>query len=335
MPRLRRSSCASPGLTRRRAGGGFVYLDLDGERVDDGTLERIRSLAVPPAWKDVWVCPDANGHLQATGTDAAGRRQYLYHPRWRAHRDRQKFAHVLDFARALPPMRRRVARRLEGDCLTRERVLACAIRLLDRGLFRVGGEEYADENGGYGLATLERAHVRVESGSRLVFDFAGKTGRRHVRTVDDGTAAAVVAALKRRRSGGDELLAYRNGHGWTDIRAPDINEELKLLAGIDCSAKDFRTWHATVLAAVRLAGAQARSRRGAERVISEVVRDVAEHLGNTPAVCRSSYIDPRLFDRFRSGSTISLPGSPGRARATDALQTRIERAVIELLDDYD
>ena len=333
MPRLRRSSCAAPGLTRRRAGRGFVYLDLDGRRVDDGTLERIRSLAIPPAWKDVWVCPDANGHLQATGTDASGRRQYLYHPRWRAHRDRQKFGHALEFARALPRMRRRVARGLEGDCLTRERVLACAIRLLDRGLFRVGGEEYADENGGYGLATLERAHVRVENGSRLVFDYVGKTGRRHVQTVDDGTAAAVVAALKRRRSGGDELLAYRNGHGWTDIRAPDINEELKRLAGIDCSAKDFRTWHATVLAAVGLAGAQERSGRGAQRLINEVVRDVAEHLGNTPAVCRSSYIDPRLFDRFRAGCTISLPAEPRRTPTTDGLQTRIERAVIELLED--
>jgi DNA topoisomerase I len=310
MPRLRRSTCASPGLTRRRAGSGFVYLGLDGERVDDGTLDRIRSLAIPPAWQDVWVCPDANGHLQATGTDAAGRRQYLYHPRWRAHRDR-----------------------LEGDCLTRERVLACAIRLLDRGLFRVGGEEYADENGGYGLATLERAHVRVENGSRLVFDYSGKTGRRHVQTVDDGTAAVIVAALKRRRSGGDELLAYRNGRGWTDVRAPDINEELKLLAGIDCSAKDFRTWHATVLAAVRLAGARERSARGSQRVINEVVREVAEHLGNTPAVCRSSYIDPRLFDRFRAGSTIPLPAVPRRTGITDGLRTRIERAVIDLLDD--
>jgi len=334
MPRLRRSSCSSPGLTRRRAGSGFVYLDLDGQRIDDGaTLERIRSLAIPPAWKDVWVCLDPHGHLQATGTDAAGRRQYLYHPRWRAHRDRQKFDHMLDFARALPRVRRCVARRLQGDDLRRARVLACAIRLLDRGLFRVGGEEYADENGGYGLATLERGHVRVENGSRLVFDYPGKTGRRHVQTVDDVATVAVVAALKRRRSGGDELLAYRNGRGWTDIRAADINDELKVLAGIDCSAKDFRTWHATVLAAVLLAGAPDRSAGGSQRLINEVVRDVANQLGNTPAVCRSSYIDPQLFDRFRAGSTISVPPPAHSNGTTDALQTRIERAVIDLLDD--
>jgi DNA topoisomerase-1 len=330
VPRLRRSTCDSPGLARRRSGRGFVYLDADGARVDDeATLERIRSLVIPPAWADVWICMDPNGHLQATGTDAAGRRQYLYHPRWREHRDRQKFDHMLDFARALPRVRRRVAGLLTSDGLTRERVLACAIRLLDRGLFRVGGEEYADESGGYGLATLEREHVRVENGSRLVFDYAGKTGRRHVQTVDDPNAARIVAALKRRRSKDDELLAYKNGRGWTDVRASDINEELKELAGIDCSAKDFRTWHATVLAAVELAGVPERSTRGAQRVINEAVREVADQLGNTPAVCRKAYIDPRVFDRFRAGSTIALPDS-GRG---EALQRRIERAVIDLLDD--
>jgi DNA topoisomerase IB len=240
---------------------------------------------------------------------------------------------MLDFARALPRVRRTIARELEGEQLTRERVLACAIRLLDRGLFRVGSEEYADENGGYGLATLERAHVRVETGSRLVFDYAGKTGRRHVQIVEDGAAADVVAALKRRRSGGDELLAYRNGRGWKDIRAADINEELKRLAGIDCSAKDFRTWHATVLAAALLARANERSVGNSQRLVSAVVRDVAGQLGNTPAVCRSSYIDPRLFDRFRAGATIPLPRSNGRTRGVEELQTRIERAVIDLLDD--
>jgi DNA topoisomerase I len=334
MPRLRRSSCATPGLTRRRSGRGFVYLGDDGGRLEDEeTLARIRSLAIPPAWRDVWICPDPNGHLQATGTDAAGRRQYLYHPRWRAHRDRQKFDHLLEFAHALPRVRRGVARRLAEDGLTRERVLASAIRLLDRGLFRVGGEEYADENGGYGLATLGRDHVRVEKGFRLVFDYVGKTGRRHVQTVEDPEVAAIVASLKRRRSGGEELLAYRNGRGWRDVRAAEINEELKELAGIDCSAKDFRTWHATVLAAVELGGALHRSERGAQRAIDEAVRHVASQLGNTPAVCRSSYIDPRVFDRFRAGSTITLPQPSGRNGHVEALQARVERAVLELLKD--
>jgi DNA topoisomerase IB len=331
MPRLRRSSSASAGLTRRRAGRGFVYLDPGGHRVDGETLERIRSLAIPPAWKDVWICADPHGHLQATGTDAAGRRQYLYHPRWRAHRDRRKFDHMLDFARALPRVRRGVARRLEEEGLTRERVLASAIRLLDRGLFRVGGEEYADESGGYGLATLARDHVRVENGARLVFDYVGKTGRRHVQTVDDAAVSAIVASLKRRRAGGDELLAYRKGRGWRVVRAADINEALRELAGIDCSAKDFRTWHATVLAAVELAGSAGRSARGVQRAISRAVREVADQLGNTPAVCRSSYIDPRVFDRFRAGSTITLP-PPSRANGdVEALQARIERAVLGLL----
>jgi DNA topoisomerase I len=334
MPRLRRSSCNSPGLTRRRAGRGFVYLHADGEKVDDEeTLERIRSLAIPPAWKNVWICLDPLGHLQATGMDAAGRRQYLYHPRWRTHRDRQKFDHMLDFARALPRVRHGVARLLEEDGLTRERVLASAIRLLDRGLFRVGGEAYADENGGYGLATLGRDHVRVENGARMVFDYAGKTGRRHVQTVEDPQVAAIIASLKRRRAGGHELLAYRDGRDWRDVRASDINEELRQLAGIDCSAKDFRTWHATVLAAVELAGAPHRSASGAQRAINEAVRRVANQLGNTPAVCRSSYIDPRVCDRFRAGSTITLPRSSRRNGDVEALQVRLERAVLQLLED--
>jgi DNA topoisomerase IB len=242
---------------------------------------------------------------------------------------------MLDFARALPRVRRVVAARLADGGLTRERVLASAIRLLDRGLFRVGGEEYADENGGYGLATLERDHVRVENGAVLVFDYAGKTGRRHVQTVDDADVVRVVSSLKRRRAGGAELLAYRNGRGWTDVRAADINEELKELAGLDCSAKDFRTWHATVLAAIELAAAPQRSARGAQRLINEAVRKVASQLGNTPAVCRSSYIDPRLFDRYRSGRTVA--GALEHVGEIDEVgepaHQAIERAVLELIEE--
>jgi DNA topoisomerase IB len=334
--RLRRVSCSSPGIARRRRGRGFEYLDEHGRHIEDGeTLERIRALVIPPAWTDVWICADPNGHLQAVGTDAAGRRQYLYHPRWRARRDQQKFDRMLDFARALPRVRRVVRRDLGDAELTRERVLACAVRLLDRGLFRVGSEEYAEENGSYGLATLERQHVSVEPRHRLVFDYAAKGGVRRVQAVRDREAHAVIAGLKQRRSRDRNLLAYRNGR-WRQVRSSDVNDYLKAAAGDDFTAKDFRTWHATVLAAVAVAAAPAAlSETARKRTIAAVVADVAEHLGNTPAVCRASYIDPRVFDRYRAGATIActLDGLDELETAPAALQRRIELAVLQLLED--
>jgi DNA topoisomerase I len=212
MSRLRRSNCAAPGIARRRRGRGFEYRDPAGERIaDPEVLERIAGLAIPPAWREVWICMDARGHLQATGVDAAGRKQYLYHERWRTNRDRQKFDSMLAFGAALPALRRHVGRDLKPEAsaeLTRERVLACAVRLLDVGFFRIGSEDYAERNESYGLSTMLREHVTIEDG-QLVFDFPAKSGQRRVQEITDPDALGIVAALKRRRSGA-QLLAHRD-----------------------------------------------------------------------------------------------------------------------------
>jgi DNA topoisomerase IB len=313
--RLRRSDCTSPGIARRRRGRGFEYLESDGKRIDDAaTLDRVRALALPPAWADVWICSDPNGHLQAVGTDAAGRRQYRYHDRWRERRDQEKFDQMLAFARALPRLRKRAAADLSGTGHTRE--LACAVRLLDRGFFRVGGEEYAEGNGSYGLATLEPKHVELAGDGMLVFDYPAKSGKRRVQAVVDPDVYEFVAALKRRRR--RRLLG---------IRSPEVNAYIKEHTGGDFSAKDFRTWHATVLAAVALGVSErAETRTGRQRAITRAVAEVAHYLGNTPAVSRASYIDPRVFDRYRGGMTI--------APAVETLsEESIERAVLRMLED--
>jgi DNA topoisomerase I len=302
---------------------------------DPEAIARIRDLVIPPAWEDVWICPDPNGHLQATGLDAAGRRQYLYHPRWREHRDRQKFERMLSFADALPRLRRRLARTLaDGEEASRERVLAAAVRLLDIGMFRVGSEQYADEDSGIGLATVRKAQVRVH-GDALEFDYPGKGGLRRRQVIEDPVTHELICALKRRRGGPDELLAYREGRRWRDVRSDDINEYLHEQMGEDFSAKDFRTWNATVMAAVTLAvdGREAGSKTARKRAINGAVRAVAELLGNTPAVARRSYIDPRVFDRYESGWTIhaALERIPELDVADDRVRTRVERAVVDLL----
>ena len=338
MPRIRRVDCSGPGIRRRRRGHGFSYLDeLTGEPVrDPEVLARIGSLVIPPAWRDVWICPLPNGHLQAVGTDSAGRRQYLYHQAWRQRREQAKFDHMLEFARVLPDLRERVGEQLAGEGLTRERVLACAVRLLDRGFFRIGSEAYAEQNETYGLATMHKRHVRIE-GEELVFDYPTKGGKRRVASVVDPEVREVVAALRRRRGGGPELLAWREGGTWTDARSEDVNDYIKEQTGGDFSAKDFRTWNATVLAAVALSASWqvARSRTARDRAISRAVQEVAHYLGNTPAVCRASYIDPRLFDRYRSGLTIA--GALERLGDVDALgepaHQAIERAVLELIEE--
>ncbi len=336
--RLRRSDCSSAGLRRQRRGRGFGYTEPAGEPLKDPEeLLRIKALAIPPAWQEVWICPDPLGHLQATGVDAAGRKQYLYHPRWRELRDRQKFDHMVDFAHELPDLRRRVLADLRRDHeLDVTRVLACAVRLLDVGLFRIGSEQYADDDGGVGLATVTRDNVIVKA-DEVVFDYLGKGDIRRVQAVQDPLAGEVVRALKRRRSGGDHLLAYREGRRWHTVRSEQISDYLKAQIGVEYSAKDFRTWNATVLAAVALAadGRDATSKWARKRAVDGAVRGVAQVLGNTPAVARRSYIDPRVFDRYLSGWTIggeldrigALEGPDDRRRA------RLERAVLDLLYD--
>ena len=345
-PRLRRIDCTGPGINRRRHGRGFRYVGADGEQVDDPELlARIHELVIPPAWEEVWICPYPGGHIQATGTDAAGRKQYLYHPRWRELRDMEKFDDMVAFARVLPKLRKRVAAELDGDGeLTYDRVCACAARLLDRGFFRVGGEDYAVRNESYGLATMKKRHVR-QRGDALVFDYPAKHGKRRVQAVVDPVVAGVVGQLKRRRGGGDELLAYKRGRRWADLRSQDINEWLKEATGEDVSAKDFRTWGATVLAAVALAVSEeaAATKTGRKRAIIRAIKEVAHYLGNTPAVARGSYIDPRVFDRYREGIAIdyrlvaaaSEPGSRGANSATGdatAIQGPVEKAVLGLLE---
>jgi DNA topoisomerase I len=336
MPRLRRADCSGPGILRRRRGRGFEYLDADGRRVEEEeVLERIRELVIPPAWQDVWICPYPFGHIQAVGTDAAGRRQYLYHQRWRDRRDQEKFDEMIQFARALPGLREVAAGHLRKRGFPRERVLACAVRLLDRGFFRIGTEGYAEENETYGLATMHKRHARLGQNGVITFDYASKGGKRRVQSVVDPDVYRVVEALKGRR-GGPELLAYKAGSRWADVKSDDINEYIKAVTEDGFSAKDFRTWSATVLAAVGLAvsGAAASSATARKRAIARAVQEVAHYLGNTPAVCRASYIDPRVFDRYRDGLTIggALEELGDVDYGEPAIQGPIEEAVLDLLE---
>lgn len=300
---LRRVRPTSPGYARRRRGRGFEYLDDAGRTIrQPDELERIRGLAIPPAWTDVWICRDPRGHLQAVGTDAAGRRQYLYHEAWRHRRDRAKYRRMEEFAGALPMLRAQVGRDLRRRGLPRERVLATAVRLLDRGPFRIGSEAYA-ANGSYGLATIRKDHVRVGRDG-ATFDYVGKSGVRHTFQVCDREILPVLRTLRRHDGERDELLAYRDEAGWVDVRAADVNAYIQGAIGDNHTAKDFRTWRATVLAAVLLSAADGPNPK---RSVARVVRDVASHMGNTPAVCRSAYIDPRVLDRFLDeGETVRL-----------------------------
>jgi len=331
--RLRRADCSGPGFRRVRRGRGFSYLDEDGAPIDESDIvERLRGLGIPPAWKEVWICPWDRGHIQATGVDAAGRKQYLYHEDWRTRRDAEKFDEMLAFAKDLPALRERVAADLEaGDALTRERVLACAVRLLDIGFFRIGTEEYAEANESFGLTTMRKEHVQLEDDDTMVFDYPAKHGKRQLRAVVDPVAIEVVGKLKRRRAGGDGLLAYKRGRAWVDLRSGDVNEYIKELTGAGYSAKDFRTWNATVLAAVGLAvsGEVAGTKTGRKRAITRAIKEVAHYLGNTPAVCRASYIDPRVFDAYRGGLVIGTPVREG----LPIHHRKLEEAVLDLIDE--
>lgn len=329
--RLRRADPSKPGWTRRRRGKGFSYHDeRGGVLTDPDHLARIRALVIPPAWQHVWINPDPRGHIQAVGTDAAGRRQYRYHDIWRTKRDAAKFDHVLDVAERLPTLRERVAADLATRGYGKARVLAVAVRLLDEGVFRIGGEAYAAEDSAgeatYGLATLQREHVTVR-GATMEFQYPAKGGIHRSQRIVDKPAATVVRELLRRDDDAVELLAFRDGRGgnggWRDVRSADINEYLRSATGCEISAKDFRTWHATVLAAVSLAAFDPpRSATAGRRIVAGVMREVADFLGNTPTVARNSYVDPRVVDLYSAGQTVEVPPS-GREDA--------EKAVLSLL----
>jgi len=339
MPRLRRSDCSGPGIKRVGRGRGFSYLDEEGDALDEPEIvRRIRELGIPPAWKEVWICPYPNGHIQATGLDAAGRKQYVYHADWRRRRDAEKFEEMLSFARALPALRERVEADLRGRALTRERVLACAVRLLDRGFFRIGTEEYTVANESFGLATMRKSHVTVEDGRTMVFDYPAKSGKQRVQAMVDPLVVDIIAQLKRRRGGGDELLAFKAGRRWQDLKSDEINEYLKEVTGAGYSAKDFRTWNATVLAAVALAvaGEVAGTANGRKRAISRAVKEAAHYLGNTPTVARASYIDPRVFDAYEGGLIIR-PALEAAGQLPEGQLTihhrAVEEAVLDLIDE--
>jgi DNA topoisomerase IB len=306
MTRLRRSDHSAPGISRVGAGKGFFYRDADGEKVtDEATLERIEALVLPPAWKDVWISPHENGHVQATGVDAAGRKQYRYHDAWREQRDHEKFDRALEFAARLPKLRATLLEHLRLEGLPRERALACSVRLLDLGFFRLGSEDYAKENETYGVATLEQRHVKIDD-EQVVFDYTAKSGKRRVQVIADSEVVDVIERLKRRRGAKNRLLAFKDGRRWKELRPADVNDYLKEHAG-DCSAKDFRTWNGTVLAALGVAvkAEDGQTQKQQDRAVTDTIKEVAYFLGNTPAVARDSYIDPRVFDRYEAGWTIA------------------------------
>lgn len=335
--RLRRSDGTGPGIRRVRRGRGFSYVDAAGEPVaDPETLARVRALVIPPAWRDVWICPFPNGHIQAMGTDDAGRRQYLYHEDWRTARDAEKFDRMLDLAVRLPRVRTSIGTDLRASGLGYARVLAGALRILDRGVFRTGGEEYAEENDSRGVATLLREHVRLRAGE-LRFRFPAKGGIERVAVVRDTELARLVSALRRGRDDHERLFAYRNGSGGRrEITARDINLRFKELAGEEFTVKDMRTWTATVLAATEFAGLdRPGSKTAGQRAEAAVMRAVAEQLGNTPAVARRSYVDPRVCAAFRDGHTIESTLQRLSTKDLDGERTRaaLERAVVRLLRD--
>jgi DNA topoisomerase IB len=332
---LVRVDVAEAGFTRRRRGRGWSFLDASGAPITDPELiARIKGLVIPPAWQDVWISPDPRGHIQAVGTDAAGRRQYRYHDDWRTARDRDKHDRVLTLGSRLVEVRTEVVTRLGTSGLGRDRVLAGGVRMLDLGVFRAGGEEYApgddDDDGTFGLATLRREHVQLKRGA-VLFSYPAKGGVPRAIALKDPLLHKMVNSLLRRRGGGEDLLVFRNGRrDWHDVRAEDLN----------AAVKDLRTWNGTVLAAVTLAaciadGGVPRSERTRKRVVNQAVKQVSEHLGNTPAVARASYIDPRVLEQFTEGRTV-LPAlrklsGPMPDLTDDATRAQVERAVVRLI----
>jgi DNA topoisomerase IB len=306
---LVRSDTRVPGITRQRGPGGMAYLDPSGAPVTEpGTLLRIKALAIPPAWTRVWISPDPLGHIQATGVDSRGRTQYRYHQLWREQRDAQKFAHMLRFAGALPGLRTAAAADLGRGDLDLDRVAAGVVRLIDLGLFRIGGEKYAELDHHYGATTLLKEHVTV-TGDGLRFDYIAKEGKHREVTVTDPAVVPTVAALLSSDNGLDTLFCYARGGAWHPLHSRDVSGYIAGRAGAHFTAKEFRTWNATVLMALALASADpAATERARKRVIAAGIREVAEWLGDTPTVARSSYVDPGLISRYEAQG--ELPGIP-------------------------
>jgi DNA topoisomerase I len=328
MVRLRRTSSSSPGWARIKHGRGFRYLNEDGGALAEIDIDRCRKLVIPPAWTEVWICPVENGHLQAVGTDVAGRRQYLYHPEWRIRRDTEKFEKMEGFAASLLKHRAKSRRDLGGDDLGLERVVATAFSLLDIGMFRIGSDRYVEENGSYGLTTLEKQHVHT-AGRGVSFSYAAKSGQEVEVTVRDERVRDVLEALRRRRGGGDRLLAYKSGSRWHPLDADDVNTYIKDLLGDPYSAKDFRTWRGTSIAALSLARADRSTPTARKKSVTAAMRDVSEHLGNTPAIAKSSYVDPRVVDLFNDGITVKPDHRRVAPGAT--ISRTLERQVLRML----
>ncbi|TPW71731.1 DNA topoisomerase IB [Schumannella sp. 10F1B-5-1] len=318
--RLRRSDSAGPGYHRVRSGRGFGYRDADGATVRDAELKRrFDALAIPPAWTEVWIAPFPNGHIQATGVDGAGRRQYIYHPTWREQKDRIKHDRALALAETLPAARRQVTIDLRRDTpagVDRAQALAAAFRMLDSGSLRVGSEQYAAEHGSFGLSTLLGAHATVRGGDTVELRFPAKSGQEWESDIRDPDLAAIVARLKR-RGGRARLLAWHDGRGWHPLGAAEINEDVRARTGGDFTAKDFRTLHGTAAAAVSLAQhGPERTPTARKRAVAQAMRDASAVLSNTPAIARASYVDPRIVDLYDDGVTID-------PRRTDAVESEL------------
>ncbi|MEO5663862.1 MAG: DNA topoisomerase IB [Nocardioides sp.] len=331
MPRLRRTSPDQPGWARKRAGKGFTYVDESGRALSAEDRQRCKDLVIPPAWTDVWITPYANGHLQAVGTDDAGRRQYLYHPDWRTSRDAAKFVRIIDFGKAMSRARERVLTDLGAEGMSLERACAVAVRLLDLGYFRIGNDVYTDTNGSFGLTTMLKEHV-TKRGGKLTFCFIGKSGIEHCITIDDEPVIAALDEMRRRRGGGDRLLAWKEGAHWRDLDSTQVNGYVRDATGIEATAKDFRTWHATVLAALALAETEepGKTKASRKRAESGAMKEVADFLGNTPALARSAYVDPRVIEAYESGSTITNAARRS-FETSDERQAALERATLKLL----
>ena len=316
---------SDPGIGRKKAGKGFVYVGPDGKKIDDArTEDRIAKLVIPPAWTDVWICSDPRGHIQATGRDQRGRKQYIYHPDWRAHRDEAKYGRMAEFGRALPRLRKQVDHDLARHGLPREKVLAAAVRIMEETSIRVGNDEYAEANKSFGLTTLRKKHVVDLNGSGAVFDFRGKSGKQHRTGIHDRRLAAVIRRCE--ELPGQRLFQFVDHDGQRHaISSHDVNDYIREATGGPFTAKDFRTWSGTLHCAQALAQAGPAENKGAaKRIISACVKQTAGILGNTPTVCRSSYIHPKVFEFYDAGSLVDRLPRPSARQA--------EKALLEVLD---